>query len=100
MDPATAGWLVPLMLGGLGAAGGALGSGATGKLGGYTSGSNIAPRRSDLTGTLLGDYQQKLDQMTGIYAGRAAQPVSIPYPVNPVPGIDLSWVGSVSVPRP
>ena len=98
MDPTTAGWVVPLALGGLQGLGGALSAGAEGKLGGYSASSNIAPRRSDLTGTLLGDYQQKLDQLTGIYAGRAAQPVAMPGAVvNPLQGFDMSRVGGFRV---
>lgn len=94
----TAPYWIPLLLGGLGAAGGALSAGAKGKLGGYTTDPNIAPRSSDLTSTLLGDYQQKLDQLTGIYAGRAAQPVAMPGAVvNPLPGFDMSRVGGFRV---
>jgi hypothetical protein len=71
-------WL-PLLLGGMGAAGSMMSGGAEGKLGGYgPSGIGEAPTRSSIDPTLLGNILAPIEQMTGVAAGRARQPVTLP----------------------
>ena len=83
----TSPYWIPLVLGGLGAAGSALSAGAEGKLGGYGSAAG-PPTLGDISGTLLGNQQDRLNQMMGIYAGRAQQPVTMPGAVvQPVGGL-------------
>jgi len=64
-------------MGGMGAVGSALGSGAQGQLKGYGVGS-APPTRMSLDPTLLGQVLAPIEQVMGIAAGRARQPVTLP----------------------
>ena len=70
-------WLIPALMGGMGAVGSALGSGAQGQLKGYGVGS-APPTRMSLDPTLLGQVLAPIEQVMGIAAGRARQPVTLP----------------------
>ena len=71
-------WL-PLVLGGMGAAGSMMSGGAEGKLGGYgPSGIDDAPTRRSIDPTLLGNLFAPIEQLTGVWAGRAQQDVALP----------------------
>jgi len=76
--------IVPSLAAGAGAA---FGTGVTGELAGY--GGKGPPRRSDLTGTMLGDATRGLDQVFGIGLGRATTPLSVgtAASVQPVAGL-------------
>lgn len=70
---------IPLILGGMGAAGSIMSGGAEGKLGGYgRRGIDDAPTRQSIDPTLLGNLFAPIEQMTGVWAGRAQQPVTLP----------------------
>ena len=70
-------WLIPALMGGMGAVGSALGGGAQGQLKGYGVGS-APPTRMSLDPTLLGQVLAPIEQVMGIAAGRARQPVTLP----------------------
>lgn len=74
---ATAPYWVPLLIGGISAVGRGLSGGAEGKLGGYTGKGPGAPGLGDIQGTLLGDQQNRINQIAGIYGARAQQPISL-----------------------
>ena len=103
MDPATAGWVIPAAISGVGALGQGMSAGAQGELAGY--GGKGPPRRSDLTGTMLGDATRGLEQALGIGLGRAQTPLSggtasMVQPVAGLTGFDPALTDPSQVTRP
>ena len=96
-------WLLPALIGGAGAIGQGMSAGAKGELAGY--GGKDAPRRSDLTGTMLGDATSGLEQVLGVAAGRAQTPLSagtasMVRPVAGLTGSDTALTDPSQVTRP
>ena len=81
-------WVLPAIISGIGAIGQGMSAGAEGKLAGYGAGKH-APRRSDLTGTMLGDAMTPLEQTMAVHAGQAQTPISLGTQalVQPIPGL-------------
>jgi len=96
-------WLMRLLLSGVGAIGQGMSAGAKGELAGY--GGKDAPRRSDLTGTMLGDATSGLEHALGVAAGRAQTPLSagtasMVQPVAGLTGFDPALTDPSQVTRP
>ena len=96
-------WLLPALISGAGAIGQGMSAGAKGELAGY--GGKDAPRRSDLTGTMLGDATSGLEQVLGVAAGRAQTPLSagtasMVQPVAGLTGFDPALTDPSQVTRP
>ena len=96
-------WLLPALISGVGALGQGMSAGAQGELAGY--GGKDAPRRSDLTGTMLGDATSGLEHALGVAAGRARTPLSagtasMVQPVAGLTGFDPALTDPSQVTRP
>ena len=96
-------WFWTSLLSGVGAIGQGMSAGAKGELAGY--GGKDAPRRSDLTGTMLGDATSGLEHALGVAAGRAQTPLSagtasMVQPVAGLTGFDPALTDPSQVTRP
>ena len=96
-------WFWTSLLSGVGAIGQGMSAGAKGELAGY--GGKDAPRRSDLTGTMLGDATSGLEHALGVAAGRAQTPLSagtasMVQPVAGLKAVDTALTNPSQLTRP